>query len=619
MTKMAKAKRLIALNLAILLLLAFVPIGALATISGVTFPFHMHIWGTSGQQIVVDTPGEYTFRVEAQTAWERPLGPQWLVVRNAAGTAIAPTNIVHHNELTSDITFDLQAGPHTLASAYLGDWNWNYATGAVLRLWEDGVEPASPWVVILEPGAVIDGIGSGSGWVRGLDLSFRPAPGETVQATAWPARGFEFVRWEVLSGGVSLSDENASATTFVMPDEDVVVQPVFVRMADAMRVDVSVNNPEWGSVSHNFPRLALPGDQIWLSATPSNLWPWHSQYWDNWGHWEVVSGDVTIDDPTSRQTTFIMPDPAVDVEIQAVFAFVPASSISIHPAGNFQLGVNATRQLSATITPEDATNQRAGWWSNNTAVATVDADGLVRGVSPGTATITAWVANEDVSTSLTVTVVANQGGGGGFFPPVNDDDDDDDDDDNNNQGGYHPFNDVSIDNWFHGAVQFVYENDIMQGTGANTFSPNATLSRGMVATILHRLAGEPTDSAAHDFGDVAANRWYSDAVAWAFENGIVQGTTSDRFAPNAPITREQFATMLHRYAEFAELTMDVSEGASLDSFVDAYRIGDWAEDAKLWANYHGLITGRTPTTIVPNGTATRAEAATILMRLVETF
>jgi len=223
------------------------------------------------------------------------------------------------------------------------------------------------------------------------------------------------------------------------------------------------------------------------------------------------------------------------------------------------------------------------------------------------------VITEDTTFTAVFERIPTSGGGGGFLPPDDDDDDEPGDDDE------YRFADVNSDNWFYEAVMFIYESGIMTGTSQTDFAPNATLNRAMVATILHRLEGEPASDAEHGFNDVADGRWYSDAVAWAFENGIVQGITANTFAPLAPITREQFATMLHRYAEFAELDTEVSEDASLDGFVDAYRVGAWAEDAKLWANYNGLITGMTATTLYPQGTTTRAQSATILMRFIQGF
>ena len=179
----------------------------------------------------------------------------------------------------------------------------------------------------------------------------------------------------------------------------------------------------------------------------------------------------------------------------------------------------------------------------------------------------------------------------------------------------HAFTDVQPNNWFYDAVQFVHENGIMTGTTATTFAPNATLSRATVATVLYRMAGSPAVTFSPEFSDVAAGRWYTNAVIWAAKNGIVSGIGGGQFAPNADITREQFATMLHRYA--AHMDYDMSTG-SLDGFPDAGTVSDWAADAMSWAVHHELIQGDGGR-LNPRGTATRAQCATILMRLIETF
>ena len=291
----------------------------------------------------------------------------------------------------------------------------------------------------------------------------------------------------------------------------------------------------------------------------------------------------------------------------------PVTSVSI-PGGNFQLNTNATRQLTAAVVPTYAANQAVTWSSSDTAVATVTAGGLVQGIAPGTATITVTTADGGFTASVIVTVVAAPPWQPPpWTPPIEPEPDPEPE---------YRFLDVNSDHWFYEAVMFIYEQNVMQGINDTQFAPNATLTRGMVATILHRLYFDgtpPVSSANHGFGDVAPGTWYANAVAWAFENGIVQGVSATSFAPNDPITREQLATMLHRYAEFTGVNISVSAGANLDRFADAYRVSSWAEDAKLWANYNDLITGRTTTTIVPGGTANRAEAATILMRFIQNF
>ena len=175
-----------------------------------------------------------------------------------------------------------------------------------------------------------------------------------------------------------------------------------------------------------------------------------------------------------------------------------------------------------------------------------------------------------------------------------------------------PFTDVS-GHWAAEAIAWAYENGLMNGTGETTFAPNATLNRAMLATILYRLAGEPAvEGEGVPFNDVALDAWYTDAVIWANENGIVTGYGNGLFGSNDSITREQLAVMLYRYAKF--MKYDTAESGDLSAFADAGDTSGWAAEALSWAYAEGIITGRTTTTIAPQGTATRAEVATILMR-----
>ena len=134
--------------------------------------------------------------------------------------------------------------------------------------------------------------------------------------------------------------------------------------------------------------------------------------------------------------------------------------------------------------------------------------------------------------------------------------------------------------------------------------------------ILYRLENEPAVSGGSAFTDVESGAWYADAVAWAAANDIVNGTSATTFAPNSPITREQMAAILYRYAAYKGY--DVSQKADLSGYTDAASISDYAKDALAWANAQKLITGVTDTTLNPQGSATRAQVATILMRLCET-
>ncbi len=169
--------------------------------------------------------------------------------------------------------------------------------------------------------------------------------------------------------------------------------------------------------------------------------------------------------------------------------------------------------------------------------------------------------------------------------------------------------------WSAKAVDFAVANGLMNGISDTAFDPNATLNRAMLVTVLYRLAGSQAVTTEKAFDDVAAGQWYSDAVAWAAENGIVTGKTDTSFAPMDNITREQFATMLMRYCSFAGL--DAAKRAELGKFTDNDAVSSYANEALSWANANGIITGRTETTIAPKGNATRGEAATMLMRFMQ--
>ena len=179
-----------------------------------------------------------------------------------------------------------------------------------------------------------------------------------------------------------------------------------------------------------------------------------------------------------------------------------------------------------------------------------------------------------------------------------------------------PFTDVAADAWYHNAVAYVYDNGMMNGVTENTFAPNATTTRGMIVTMLHRLEGEPGVNYLLPFGDVAEGLWYTEAVRWAASEGIVNGVSDTAYAPDNAITREQMAAILYRYAQYKGYNTSVG-GMSLAEYTDADQISSYATAAMQWANENGLITGRTDTTLVPQGTATRAEVATILMRFCE--
>ena len=177
------------------------------------------------------------------------------------------------------------------------------------------------------------------------------------------------------------------------------------------------------------------------------------------------------------------------------------------------------------------------------------------------------------------------------------------------------YSDVADSAWYADAVNYVTEKGMMNGTGNETFSPNGETTRAMVVTILYRLEGSP-EVGESSYHDVQKTAWYAKAVAWAEENGIVNGTGSGTFSPEQPVTRQQLAAILYRYAQYKGF--DVSQVGDLSGYSDQGKIQSYARDAMQWACGAKLIQGVDGSTLSPAGTATRAQVAAILQRLCET-
>ena len=365
------------------------------------------------------------------------------------------------------------------------------------------------------------------------------------------------------------------------------------------------------------------------------------------------------------------------VTSQAATLTVTAATVSVTGVSldktELSLTVGDTETLTATVAPDNATDKTVTWTSSNSTVATVDQNGVVTAVARGTAVITATAADDSgASASCTVTVrpdippanpnykitvEATQGGTVTADPtaakagttvtltPVPD-------------RGYQvgtvavtdrfgdavavteqadgtytfvmpngqvtvtvtfeqaplPFPDVTEGDWFYDAVRYAYETGLMDGVGDNLFAPNSQTTRAQLVTILYRLAGEPEPGGDSGFSDVAAGIWYTDAVAWAAENGIVNGVSDTEFAPGDDITREQLAAILYRYA--ACQGYDVSQRADLSGFGDASSIRPYAQEALSWAHAQGLVLGFEDGSLRPQGTASRAQIAAVLMRFL---
>lgn len=292
--------------------------------------------------------------------------------------------------------------------------------------------------------------------------------------------------------------------------------------------------------------------------------------------------------------------------------FIAATGIINLPT-TAKVGIPLT--LSGTVVPSDATNREINKWQltiiewqiadNNGIAANIDGN-TFKATAPGTAHLIAYVKNgysdnEDMQFDFRINVTPDD-------PP-----------DSNLQieGIQHnlPFTDVSKSNWFYDNVVYVYENGLMIGTSDDKFSPNLTLTRGMVVTVLYRLAGEPgTIGLDNPFTDIG-NTWYTNAIKWAAENGIVTGYGDGKFGPNDKITREQMAAILYRYMVFAKINPQVPE--QLINFADEAQISDYAMDAIQTLFKLGIIQGVGENTINPKGDATRAQFAAMIHRMQE--
>ena len=245
-------------------------------------------------------------------------------------------------------------------------------------------------------------------------------------------------------------------------------------------------------------------------------------------------------------------------------------------------------------------------------------------------TFTATYAGDDnhklAEDSCTVSVTRHTGGGGASHPEASDDSSSDrndrDDDDTENideedvpltEGKVADFDDVPADAWFAEAVQYVYEHDLMTGVSENLFAPNAQMNRAMVAQILFNVEKPADTEAPAAFRDVAADQWYAKAVNWAVWQGYMSGYGAGSFGPNDALTREQLVTILWRYSGSPVM----GDSSMLNTFSDAAMTSDYAQQAMTWAYAQGVISGNADGTLNPQGTATRAEVATILMRFYE--
>jgi hypothetical protein len=176
------------------------------------------------------------------------------------------------------------------------------------------------------------------------------------------------------------------------------------------------------------------------------------------------------------------------------------------------------------------------------------------------------------------------------------------------------FDDVTENDWFYEAVQFVCNNKLFNGVSTTEFAPNVKMTRGMIVTVLYRLAGEPATNKSIPFADVDMSKYYANAISWAKQNSIVNGIDDANFAPDMEISREQLVVILHRYAKLQGKDVSIGEETNILSYDDAFDVAEYAIPAFQWGCGAGIINGKTESTLAPRDFVTRAEVATMMMR-----
>ena len=400
--------------------------------------------------------------------------------------------------------------------------------------------------------------------------------GDTVKLTATANSGYRFTGW-TFSDNITGADSSSANTTFTMPAGNVTVT------ANFKQVYTVIVNASAGGTATADKTTAVAGEAVTLTATPNSGY--------HFDRWNIVSGTITI-----QNNQFTMPDG--NVEIQAIFDR-NSSGGSSDPTYSIT--------LPSRVTGGELKLSRRYAEKGETVTISAIPD---EGYELDTLTITDSKGNEIDPThkggnEYTFKMPAGRVEIEVSFREIEVE---------------LPFTDVPEGAWYADAAAYVYEHGLMAGTSATTFAPDATTSRAMIATILWRMAGSPVVNYAMNYTDVSQGQWCSEAIRWATSEGVVTGYGNGLFGTNDPITREQLATMLWRYAQEQGYDVSIGENTNILSYTDVADLSEYAISAMQWAVGAGIINGTGDgSTLSPQGQATRAQAAVMLMRFCEEY
>ena len=447
----------------------------------------------------------------------------------------------------------------------------------IKALWKDSVIPPTTYTVTISN----DGNGSGTASPSAAVV------GTEITLTATPNTGYRFKEWEVISGGVAITNNK-----FTMPDGNVEVKAIFEKDAPPAPTEYTVTVTSGGngtaSASH---AKAVVGTEITLTATPNTGY--------RFKEWEVISGGVAI-----TNNKFTMPDG--NVEVRAIFAMI--SQQTAPDPVNENTGIPSQPENSGTASSantDSGTNNGAGAAPASPFSATPGTE-PAPGIKPGAENTRRTTPKDsillrewqDIRDTTTIT---------GDQPAA----------DEEAEEGNNPFTDVSEDDWFYDDVMFVYENGLMEGISSTQFGPYETQTRGRMAEILWRMEGSPAPKVKNSFADVEDGARYADAIAWIAENDILSGYNKDSFGPGDPITWEQLAVMFYRYAQYKGY--DISIKGSQEELKDMDSTMDDAGKAVLWAVSNGLIREEADVLSALQDPVSRAEIAAMLHRFIDKY
>ena len=416
----------------------------------------------------------------------------------------------------------------------------------------------------------IDPVEAGTVTVNGNGTSATVTAGDEVTLAATANSGYRFVGW--MEGDQTVSTD----TTYAFQASS--NRSLTAKFEKVYTVTVNVSGNGTATADKT---TAAEGETVTLTATPDS-----SYRFTGW----TSSDGVTFANASSESTTFTMP--AGDVTVTAGFTRISSGSttyaITAPDAENGTVRVSPSRASRGTTVTITVTPDEGYELESLTVLDSRDNEITLTDKGDGKYTFTMPAGRVTVEASFAE--IAPE--------PL-------------------PFGDMDDGDWFADAVRFVYENGMMNGVSETDFAPHATTSRSMIVTILYRLEGEPVVDYAMGFTDVAGDAYYAEAVRWAASEGIVGGYGGGLFGAEDAVTREQLAVILYRYAVYKGYDVSIGEDTNILSYDDFADLSEYAIPAMQWACGAGIVNGTSESTLTPQGEATRAQVAAMLMRFCE--